>query len=199
MRDDNVIGKTKPGIYQLYSIKKDVMIYGGCVQSACMTLDWAIRQFYPIESQMLHRNLYQYIDEEICDVEPGSGNLIATPWLYGERCPVMDEKARAIFFNVSNLHDRRYFIHAIMEGVCYSLRAQAEFFSQDTGDAVSGIGAVGGGALSDPWMQMMADIMGIPVYRPANARYAGAIGAAFVAGIGLGIFRFDRIRESVCI
>jgi xylulokinase len=197
MRGADIIKNAKPGVYQLCSIEKNVTIYGGCVQSACMTLDWAIRQFYPIESQMLHKNLYRHIDEEICDIEPGSGNLIATPWLHGERCPVLDEKARAVFFNVSNLHDRRCLIHAIMESVCYSLRGQAEFFSLDTGDAVSELRAVGGGAQSDPWMQMMADIMGTPVYRPANVRYAGAIGAAFIAGVGLGVMRIDDIKDSV--
>jgi xylulokinase len=199
MRNDNILKDTGPGIYQLYSIKKDMMIYGGCVQSACMTLDWAIRQLYPSESRMPQKDLYRHIDEEICDTEPGSGNLIATPWIHGERCPVLDEKARAVFFNVSNLHDRRHLIRAIMEGICYSLRGQLEFFSQDTGDSVADMGAMGGGAQSDPWMQMMADVMGLPVYRPENVRYAGAIGAAFIAGIGLGVLQTDDIRDFVRI
>jgi xylulokinase len=48
-------------------------------------------------------------------------------------------------------------------------------------------------------MQMMADIMGVPVFRPENVRYAGAIGAAFIAGIGLNLFCVDRIKDFVHI
>jgi len=45
IKDENRLKSPSPGIYQLYSINKDMLIYGGCVQSACMTLNWAISQF----------------------------------------------------------------------------------------------------------------------------------------------------------
>lgn len=206
--DSYFLKNLSPGVYQISSIDKDRFIYGGCVQSAGMTLNWGIEQFYPSESRtagggpaeaVRHGDLYQYIDNEICEVKPGSENLIATPWIFGERCPVLDEKARAVFFNITNLHDRRHFIRAIMEGICYSLRGQMEYYTRDTGKAPASIGAVGGGALSDPWMQMTADIMKLPVYRPKNVRHAGAIGAAIAAGIGLGLYPADRIKELVSV
>ncbi len=204
--DENRLENPSPGAYQIYSINKDLLIYGGCVQSACMTLDWAIEQFYQMEGQMLKGDLYRFINQEdifnfingeIKDIEPGSRNMIATPWLHGEHFPVLDEKARAVFFNITNLHDRRYFINAVMEGIAYSLRGQMELYTQDTGNTLTKIGVVGGGALSDHWMQILADIIKVPVYRPENVRHAGAIGAAFVAGVGLGLYKMDDLKDFI--
>lgn len=208
MRDKNRLKKTSTGIYQITSIDKDILIYGGCVQSACMTQNWAIQQFYGKESQMIksgspeyikYKNIFSYIDDQISNVEPGSKNMIATPWLHGEHCPVLDEKARAVFLNVTSQHDRRHFINAILEGICYSLRWQTEYYTRDTGLMLSSVGAVGGGALSDHWMQMMSDIMNLPVYRTKNAMHAGAIGAAIAAGVGLGLYKCDQIKDHIGI
>lgn len=208
MRDKNRLERTSIGIYQTPSIDKDILVYGGCVQSACMTQNWAIEQFYNKESQMIknggpefakYKNIYAYVDKDICSIEPGSKNMIATPWLHGEHCPVLDEKARVVFLNATNLHDRRHFINAILEGICYSLRGQAEYYTHDTGLTLSGVRAVGGGALSDHWMQMMSDIINLPVYRTENAMHAGAIGAAIAAGVGLGLYKFSQINDYIKI
>lgn len=77
---------------------------------------------------------------------------------------------------------------AIMEGICYQLKICAENMCGNKGfpwpDEVN---AVGGGACSDVWMQMLADIFGVTIRVPEAPRHAGAVGTAYSALIGLGI------------
>lgn len=204
IKDSERVKNPSPGIYQLYSINKDYLLYGGCVQSAGMTLNWAIDQFYAYEKQAVKADtgggsIFDFINRELEAIKPGSNSLIATPWLYGEHCPVLDENAKAVFFNITNLHDRRHIINAIMEGVCYSLRGQMEYYNKDTGDTIKRVGAVGGGALSNHWMQMMADVLNVPVYVTQNVLHAGAMGVAAVAGVGLGLYDFNEVEKFITI
>jgi xylulokinase len=199
LRETAFLDNPSPAIYQMYGINKDTLIYGGCVQSACMTLNWAIEQFYHAEKMEPGCDIFSLVSREIADIPPGSGGLIATPWLYGEACPVKDENARAVLFNLTHLHDRRHIINAVLEGICYSLRGQIEYYTRDTGRTLERLGACGGGALNDHWMQMLADITKLPVYRPANVQHAGAMGTALVAGVGLGLYGVEEMGQFIRI
>ena len=208
-----IIGKdyikdVSTGIYQIPSVDLTKQIYGGCVQSAGLALNWTINNFYRVESEILSGkvftfledgNIFDYINKEIDGVQPGSNGILASPWLMGERCPIMDEKTKGVFIGATNLNDRRDFVNAMMECICYSLRMQVEYYTQDTGKTPAKIGAIGGGALSNHWMQMMADVLKVPVYRPENCRHSGAIGSAAIVCVGMGIYKPDEIDKFVQI
>ena len=81
-----------------------------------------------------------------------------------------------------------------MEGVCYTLRMNVEDYWKESGTRPDRIHAVGGGSLSDVWMQALADILDIPVSVPGSPRHAGAIGTAYCALIGLGCC--ENFREA---
>lgn len=198
--------KTGTGIWQLLSFDPSKQIYGGCTQSACMALNWAIQQFYHLEKILcedhkmnyFHRgDIFELINQEVEMVPPGSNGLLATTWLMGEGCPIQDEKAKLSFVGASTIHDRRHFVRAVMEAVCYSLRMEVEYYTQDTGKVLQKVGAIGGGAQSDPWLQMMADILQLPVYRPCHCRHSGAIGSAAIVCVGKGIYKMDEIDRFV--
>ncbi|MCL2080796.1 MAG: FGGY family carbohydrate kinase [Oscillospiraceae bacterium] len=196
------LDSVSPGAYQIYSINKDVLIYGGGTQSAGRMLDWAIDQFYREEKNRMGRKIYDFVSGQAEQVPRGSGSLIATSWLCGENFPICDENAKAVFFNMTNLHDRRHILNAVMEGVCYSLRGQLDCFREDTGKDIQTLVAVGGGAGDPFWMQMAADILQVPVRVTQSPRYAGAIGSALTAGIGMGLYgyrgaaAFVRIKDT---
>jgi xylulokinase len=124
---------------------------------------------------------------------------MASPWLMGERCPIMDEKAKGVFIGITNRSDRKELVNAMMECICYSLRMQVDYYTHDTGKVPAKVGAIGGGALSDHWMQMMADVLNLPVYRPRNCRHSGAIGTAAIVCVGMGLFKPDEIDRFVQI
>lgn len=186
------------GIYQLPSLDVNAMIYGGCVQAACLAFNWAIDSFYHKEKQELGGEIFSLIEQEVSQVPPGSNGVLASPWLMGERCPIMDEKARGVYIGVSNLTQRRDMVNAMMESIAFSLRMQMDYYYRDTGGKwPEKIGAIGGGAQSDHWMQMMADIMNTTFYRPKNCRHSGAIGAAAIVAVGSGMYKVDEVDKFI--
>jgi len=88
-------------------------------------------------------------------------------------------------------------IRATMENICYSVRANIELFERVSGSKVEELRMCGGQTRSDFWMQMQADILGIPVLIASNEE-ATALGAAICAGVGTGVFSdFDEGGEAV--
>lgn len=147
--------------------------------------EWAIDRFYRAERDLLGEGIYDLLDREMAQVEPGCGGLIVTHWLNGEP-PPLAKNAKSVFFNVTEQHDRRHFVRAMLESICYSHRRSLEKYIRYHGHPPKQLRAVGGGACSDVWMQMMADVLHMPVHVPDNPRYVGTIGAYYCALIGLG-------------
>ena len=189
--------ETAEGAYQINSIIPGLMIYGGCTNCCCLMQNWAIDRFYQTEHKELGDGIFDFINREMENVPAGCDGLFSTPWLFGEQFPIADPYVRANFFNISEGHTRAHFMKAVLEGVCFSMKGQIDAYKKDTGCDIKEIGVNGGGSLSSQWMQMMADILGIPVYVPENTRHSGAIGAAAAAAIGLGWFTIENVKEFV--
>lgn len=136
--------------------------------------------------ESVYSTLYDYMMHAIKNVPAGSGGVIFTPWLHGNRCPFEDANARGMFMNISLETGKTELIHAVLEGVCYHLRWQLE--SQERKVKTSGaIRLVGGGALAPLTCQMLADVLGREIETVDHPQNAGAVGAAVVAAVGLGI------------
>lgn len=131
-------------------------------------------------------SLYSYMTDIIKDVEPGSGGLIFTPWLHGNRCPFEDPDAKGIFFGIGLDTGKTEMIHAVLEGVFYHLRWMLE--CQDRRIKTSKtIRFVGGGALSPVSCQMLADILGRVIETVDSPQNVGSVGACAVTAVGLGL------------
>ena len=149
----------------------------------------------PEESRI---GIYNFLTTLAGEVPAGSRGLIFTPWLHGNRCPFEDPNARAVFFNLSLETTKKEMIRAVLEGVCFHLRWMLE--AQDRKVTTSRvIRFVGGGALSDVIGQMLADITGCEVETVENPQNVGAVGAAVITGLGLGIIEsFSAAKEMIC-
>ena len=117
---------------------------------------------------------------------PGSGGVIFTPWLRGERSPVDDRTLRAAFLNVSMDTDRADLVRAVLEGVAYNMRWLVESADSFAGRRLTPLRLLGGGAQADLWCQIHADVLDRPVERVADPAVAQLRGAAMYALIGLG-------------
>jgi xylulokinase len=136
--------------------------------------------------EAVYTSLYDYMMKTVKDVSPGAGGVIFTPWLHGNRCPFEDPNAAGMFFNIRMDTGKTELIRAVLEGVCYHLRWMLE--CQDTKIKTSDpIRFVGGGALSDVTCQILADITGRTIETVASPQNVGAVGAAAVMGVALGI------------
>ena len=137
-----------------------------------------------MESQ--YTNLYQYMSQVTSSVPAGSGGVIFAPWLHGNRCPFEDPNSRGMFFNISLETGKSELIRSVAEGVCLHLRWFLETVEKKT-ETSQIIRFVGGGALADSTSQILADCTGRIVETVPSPQNVGAVGAAVVVAVGLGL------------
>lgn len=136
--------------------------------------------------EAVYASLYDYMTETVKRAAPGSGGVIFTPWLHGNRCPFEDPAAAGMFFNIRLDTGKTELIRAVLEGVCFHLRWMLECQSRkaDTSDPVR---FVGGGALSPVTAQILSDVTGRTIETVATPQNVGSVGAAAVMAVGLGL------------
>ncbi|NNE99470.1 MAG: xylulokinase [Pyrinomonadaceae bacterium] len=127
---------------------------------------------------------YVELVSEAEEIEPGADGLIWTPYLMGERTPHVDPNARASLIGLTASHTNAHVVRAILEGVAFSLKDCLEVF-RELDLPIGRIRLGGGGAKSDLWRKIQADIYGQTVETIA-AEEGAAFGAALLAGVGAG-------------
>ena len=137
--------------------------------------------------------LYATLDKLAKAASPGAGGLLFGPWLNGERTPVDDPNLRGMFSNLSNSVTRSDMARAVYEGVAYNTRWAAEHVERFVGRELDPVSIVGGGARSDFWCRLLADVLQRTLRRPTAPLQANARGAAFIAAVGLGHIGFQDI------
>jgi xylulokinase len=111
----------------------------------------------------------------------GSGGVVFTPWLNGSRTPVDDRTVRAGFHNLSLGTSRPDLVRSVLEGVAYDSRWLHESVRKFVRRPLPVVDLVGGGAISDIWCQIHADVLGVTVRQRAEPRLAGVRGAGMLA------------------
>jgi xylulokinase len=127
----------------------------------------------------------------------GSNGVVFTPWLAGERSPVDDRSARGGFHNVSLATSTADLARAVLEGVAFNARwllAAAEHF---TGRRLDPLRLVGGGAQSELWCRIVADVTDRTVERVADPLLGGLRGAALAGGLAIGDLDRSELRGLV--
>lgn len=120
-------------------------------------------------------------------------DLYFLPYLLGERSPLWDPHARGAFVGIGRHHTRAHLVRAVLEGVAFNLLTCIEAF-RESGAVIDRIDAVGGGAQSDAWLGILADVWGVPVRRRTIVEEANSLGAAVTAAVGLGLADFSAAR-----
>lgn len=149
----------------------------GVTNGAGLSLRW-------LRDTLMPDLTYDQMTAEAAKVKPGSDGLLWTPYLFGERTPHLDAKARAAFVGISASTTRGHFVRAVLEGVAFSLRDTFTLF-EELHIPVAEIRLGGGGARGPLWRQIQADVYGRPVER-LEAEEGGAFGSALLAGTGIG-------------
>ena len=129
----------------------------------------------------------------------GSGKVIFTPWLNGERTPVDDHTIRGGWNNLSLSTTRADLVRSVFEGVAYNSRWLLGAVEKFVKQKMDGLNFIGGGALSDVWCQMHADVLKRTIRRVAEPQHANARGAAFVACLALGVASVEDLNTKVRI
>ena len=128
---------------------------------------------------------------------PGCEGLLFMPWLNGERSPAEDKIVRAGWLNLSLRTDRAMLVRSVLEGVAYNARWLFDAYEKFLRRPVPKVRLLGGGAQSDLWCQIYADVFGRPVEQVADPRNAQLRGVALWARICLGELTLDDVPALV--
>lgn len=150
-----------------------------------------------LQREIIREDIYQVFDRLASQVPAGSNGVIFTPWLNGERTPVDDHKLRGSFFNLSLKHTRPDLIRAVFEGVAYNSRWLLQYVEKFIGRPFPAINIIGGGANSDIWCQIHADVLNKRIRQVKDPLQANTRGAAILAGVALGATTFEEAANHV--
>lgn len=149
-----------------------------------------------------NNDLYDLMNQKVTEIEPGSGGVIFTPWLHGNRAPKEDPYARGMFFNIGLQTGKRAMIRSVLEGIAFHKRWMLEAIEKKVPRQQT-LHLVGGGAKSKVLCQIMADITQHDIKVPEDPQNVGAAGAAIVCALGLKAIgsvqeakKFIRFRSS---
>jgi xylulokinase len=175
-----LVSKTKvptPGVIAFPECE-NLVIHAGPTQSGTASLDWASRLFNRALEDLLAM---------AAALDPTSAVPVFLPHLDGERAPLWDAQSRGAFAGASARMGAAEFTLGVLEGVAFAVRLLLESLQLSSGMKPEMLAHAGGGARSDIWCQIRADVLGVPIKRLKNLD-AGVAGAAMLAGVGAGLF-----------
>jgi xylulokinase len=152
----------------------------GVMLSAAGSLQWYRDTFAP---QMGFNELVA----EATEAPAGSSGLLFLPYLTGERTPYPDPLARGAWVGLTVRHRRAHLTRAVLEGVAFGLKDSFALL-QDAGlGAIEQVRVSGGGAKSQLWRQILADVLNVELVT-VNTTEGAAYGAALLAGVGVNVW-----------
>ncbi|MEM7223799.1 MAG: xylulokinase [Pseudomonadota bacterium] len=162
------------------------LTYTATGTNACASAHrWLRDEFFAPNAAFSGGQLFADMDKMAALVPAGSEGLLYHPFMLGERAPYWDPRLKAHFLGLSFRHGRQHFARALYEGVAFSIR-DLMAAAGTPADSFSEIRIIGGGARSALWRQIVADVLGVEIARPANGE--ASYGAALIAGLGVGLF-----------
>jgi len=150
------------------------------MQTGGAALEWAAEVLRPDGGEARFAELTR------AAAEVDTRGLYFLPHLMGERSPYWTAAARGTFLGLARHHGPAHLTRAVLEGVAFNLYTCVRAF-REAGHAVDTVDAIGGGASSDLWLQVLADTWGATVRRRRIGEEANSLGAAVVAAVGTGL------------
>ncbi len=173
-----------------YHIIPGLYFSNGCTATGGSLLNWIVRELAGGEMGAAAKaglKIHAWLDRRAAEVAPGAQGLVLLPYFLGEKTPLQDPYARGTIVGLGLHHTLAHLWRAALEGIVFGLRHHVEVFTE-RGFAIGRVFACDGGAASDLWLQIAADVIARPVRR--IDRHPGAcLGAAYVAGYGVGLFK----------
>ena len=166
---------------------ENVWVVGGPTSAAGTALRWFRDNFAQdvVEKcRETKESPYRILDSEA--MNSAAGSILFLPYLLGERCPLWDPNAMGVFFGLKTSHTRTDMYRSILEGVAFSLRDITTTIEQ-LGVDVNHLMIADGGAHSSLWRQIIADVMGKPLYF-TGIEESASFGSMILAAVHLEIY-----------
>jgi xylulokinase len=167
-----------PRLYLDHHLVPGLFMPNGCMATGGSGLNWFVDTF---GGGRTHRTL----DQLAARVSAGADGVAILPYFLGEKTPIHDPDARGVFSGLSLAHGIGHLWRALLESYAYAIRHHVEVLN-DIGHKTETYLASDGGAASDVWMQIVADVLQAPVQR-LSGHPGSCLGAAWTAAIGCGL------------
>ena len=178
-----------------YHVIPGKFLINGCMASSGSLIRWFRDQFAPGLD-------YAELDEEAARLPAGSNGLVLLPYFLGEKTPINDPFARGTLIGLTLSHTRAHVYRSILEGIAYGFNDHLGVLAEHN-FKIKRTRLTNGGARSLLWKQITADVLGLP-FEEVMDHPGSSLGAAFVAGKGVGVFtewgeieKFIRISTSI--
>jgi sugar (pentulose or hexulose) kinase len=159
-------------------------IFETCLRTGTFLVDWLTREVFGVDATG-KRDLLNALEKEAAASPIGARGVIVVPYWQGCMTPYWDSCARGIIAGLSGSTRRGDIYRAFLEGVALEQASSSDNVTKATGVPIEDFVAIGGGAASDLWVQILADATGRPVRRSETVE-ASSLGAAIAAAKGVG-------------
>ena len=126
--------------------------------------------------------------ETLASTVPDNGGVYLVPAFAGLGAPHWDPYARGALVGITRGVSAGHVARAALESIAYQVADLLDAMSADAGIALAELRVDGGAATNNMLMQFQADLLGVPVVRPAVTETT-ALGAAYLAGISVGYWK----------
>ena len=157
--------------------------YETSLRAGTFLVEWFARQVCRAAEQ--DQTIYQRLEAEAASVPIGSSGLLAVPYWGAVMTPYWDPQARGCYIGLTGSHRIGHMYRALLEGIALEQALVSGMIEDQTGESIKAFIAIGGGATSDLWCQIMADACGKTVRRSQTLE-ASSLGAAMCASVGAG-------------
>jgi len=197
-----MLGQTDQAIYSkgLWGAYFDAIVPGqytveaGQISSGSVN-NWFAKNFTlqaHLEESATGRDIYQILDEKAKDVPIGSDGVIALDHFQGNRSPFSNAYSRGAFTGLTLSHTENHLYRAVLESVCFGTRTIFDTMREKGLDPTT-VMVSGGPTKSEFWMQMHADVTGVPMSLP-NITEGCLVVCAILAAVGAGLY--ENIQEA---
>ena len=178
---------TDPRMFIDFHIVPGLFFSNGCMAASGSVLNWIgahLAKAETTEAHALGQSVHAYLDDQARGLPPGAGGVVLLPYFLGEKTPLHDPQARGTLVGLGLHHGLPHIWRSALESVAFGFRHHTEVFAE-MGLEVGRVRACDGGAASDLWVQITADVLERPIERLLS-HPGSSLGAAFVAGMGIG-------------
>jgi xylulokinase len=179
------VARPDPRIFLDHHAVPGLYMANGCMACSGSLLNWFAQHFGQSAAMAGHATRHQALDAWAASVPPGSEGLRVLPYFLGEKTPVQDPLARGTFSGLGLHHGPQHLWRSLLEGVAFGVRHHVEVFGE-LGMPATRVLATDGGAASEVWLQIMADVLQQPVQRLVG-HPGSCLGAAWMAAMGTGL------------
>jgi xylulokinase len=167
-----------------------------CLRSGAFLINWFVDQFLPGDRR--EKDFFHRLEQKAQAIPVGSDGLMTLPYWSGVMNPHWNPNGKGCVIGLSGGHTPAHLYRSILEGLClYQAQATADL-EKETGIEIEKFVAIGGGASSPLWTQMLADSTGKDV-SISETLEASALGAAMIAAYGAGWFpSINAAAEAMC-